>query len=90
MSGSADPVQVTAYYDAWAERYDADLQDWAYRAPLIVAGLVRERVRRAESVFDAGCGTGMVARALRSVGYEGAIHGVRPLRGVACGRPSVG
>lgn len=76
MNGSADPADITAYYDAWAERYDADLDEWAYRAPRIVAGVVLERIHDVTAVFDAGCGTGMVGSALRAAGYEGVIDGV--------------
>ena len=76
VSGSAEPSQVGAYYDAWAERYDADLDDWTYRAPQIVADLLLEQAPGAESVLDAGCGTGLVGRALRAAGFSGEIHGV--------------
>lgn len=76
LSGSADPASVGAYYDDWAERYDADLHDWAYRAPQIVATLLLEQTPETLSVLDAGCGTGMVGRALRAAGFDGEIHGV--------------
>ena len=76
VSGTADPSQVSAYYDAWAQQYDADLGDWTYRAPQIVADLLLQQAPEAESVLDAGCGTGLVGRALRAAGFGGEIHGV--------------
>ncbi len=76
VSGSADPADVTAYYDAWAERYDADLDDWTYRAPQVVAGVMLEHTPDAMVVLDAGCGTGMVGGALRSGGFVGELHGI--------------
>jgi predicted TPR repeat methyltransferase len=76
LRGSADPADVAAYYDEWAQRYDADLDGWAYRAPGIVAGIVLEHAPRADVVLDAGCGTGRTGRALRSAGYHGDLHGI--------------
>ncbi|HEY5663552.1 MAG TPA: class I SAM-dependent methyltransferase [Ilumatobacter sp.] len=74
LRGSADRAEVAAYYDAWAERYDADLDAWAYRAPAVVA----ERVLagRPATVLDAGCGTGGCGRALRRLGFSGTLTGV--------------
>lgn len=76
VAGIADPNEVGAYYDAWAERYDADLHDWTYRAPQIVAATVLDRMPDVSSVLDAGCGTGLVGRALRAAGFRGEIHGI--------------
>ena len=76
LQGSADPADVAAYYDEWAQRYDADLDGWAYRAPAIVAGVVMEQSPHARVVLDAGCGTGRSGRALRSAGYRGDLHGI--------------
>lgn len=76
LQGSADAADVAAYYDEWAQRYDADLDGWAYRAPAIVAGVVMEHARQARVVLDAGCGTGRSGRALRSAGYREELHGI--------------
>ncbi len=76
LQGSADPADVAAYYDEWAQRYDADLDGWAYRAPAVVAGVVMEHAPQAHSVLDAGCGTGRSGRALRSAGYRRELHGI--------------
>lgn len=74
--GSADAAAVEAYYDGWATAYDGDLDTWDYRAPTIVAGLVSEHAPDATDVLDAGCGTGLAGRALRSNGHTGTLVGV--------------
>jgi predicted TPR repeat methyltransferase len=76
LRGSGDPSEVAAYYDAWAGRYDADLVDWAYAAPTVVAAALLDHVPDAQVVLDAGCGTGLVGAALRSAGFTGALHGI--------------
>jgi len=76
LQGSADPAEVTAYYDDWAERYDADLDDWAYRAPGVVASMLIANAPDARSVLDAGCGTGLSGRALRAAGFSGTLCGI--------------
>ena len=76
LQGSADPADVAAYYDEWAQRYDADLELWAYRAPGIVADILVDHVPAAQAVLDAGCGTGRTGRALRSAGYRGDLYGI--------------
>jgi predicted TPR repeat methyltransferase len=75
VRGSADPNDVAAYYDGWSTRYDQDLAEWSYRAPDEVARLVRNHAPDAHSILDAGCGTGLAGRALRTAGYQGEIHG---------------
>lgn len=75
-AGGSDPAEVAAYYDRWAQRYDADLGDWSYRAPAMVARLVTDHAPEARSILDAGCGTGLSGRALRDAGFAGALHGI--------------
>ncbi len=76
LQGSADPAEVTAYYDNWADRYDTDLEDWAYRAPAVVASVLIANAPTARSILDAGCGTGLSGRALRAAGFAGLLHGI--------------
>ncbi len=76
LRGSADVDDVTRYYDGWAERYDEDLGDWAYRAPDVAAGMLTEHGSDLRRVLDAGCGTGLVGRALRRAGYDGDLVGI--------------
>lgn len=75
-SGIADASDVEAYYDGWAAAYDGDLAAWEYRAPSVVATLVTEHRPDANDVLDAGCGTGLAGRALRTNGYAGLLVGV--------------
>ncbi len=76
LEGGGDAADVAARYDDWAATYDDDLDSWSYRAPQIVAAQVVAHAPGASSVLDVGCGTGLVGRALRAVGYEGEIHGI--------------
>lgn len=75
-AGSTDPIEVRAFYDEWATRYDADLADWDYRAPDRIAGLLAAHSDLTAGVLDAGCGTGLSGRALRDAGFSGAVIGV--------------
>jgi len=71
---SADPGEVVAMYDAWAPtRYDADLAEWGYDAPVRAAAVLAALVLDGP-VLDAGCGTGLVGAELRE-------RGVAPLLG---------
>jgi len=76
VQGSTEPADVSAFYDEWAQRYDADLDQWSYAAPRVVAEAVLQHTPDALVVLDAGCGTGLTGRALRTVGFEGALHGI--------------
>lgn len=72
----SDPAEVGATYDAWSTTYDHDLADWSYQAPDVVARTVVSRRPEAASVLDVGCGTGLVGRTLRSLGYTGSLRGL--------------
>lgn len=69
-----DPDEVASVYDGWASRYDDDLAAWGYDAPLLAARLLAQAAPGTRSsnrpVLDVGCGTGLVGRALRDVGFE--------------------
>ncbi len=73
--GTSDPGEVAQRYDAWAEKYDADLTSWSYQAPAVVADTVVTRLPEARSALDVGCGTGLVGRALRARGFAGRLMG---------------
>jgi len=70
---STDPVEVRALYDAWADRYDGDLDAWDYRTPTDVAELLRDAQPDAARVLDVGCGTGRAGRALRTAGFAAIV-----------------
>lgn len=76
MSRKSD--DVAAYYDDWADDYDKTLARWRYDAPDRVASMLREELTPAAGaaeIIDAGCGTGLSGRALRSAGFA-AIDGI--------------
>jgi len=75
-SGGGDAADVTRYYDGWADRYDHDVADWAYEAPDVASGQFLLHTSEPATVLDAGCGTGLVGRALRRAGYRQALHGI--------------
>jgi predicted TPR repeat methyltransferase len=74
--GTSDPAEVAGRYDQWAQSYDDDLTSWSYQAPGVVAETVVTRHPAAGSVLDVGCGTGLVAKALRARGFDGRIVGL--------------
>lgn len=76
VQGTADPREVAERYDAWAARYDADLDSWDYRAPAVVADLLLADAPGLASVLDVGCGTGLSGRALRGRGFTGRLVGL--------------
>ncbi len=76
VAGGGGPRDVAEHYDGWAESYDSDLVAWSYQAPGRVAHTVMAQRPDAASVLDVGCGTGMVAAALRAVGSRAQITGL--------------
>jgi ubiquinone/menaquinone biosynthesis C-methylase UbiE len=75
VGGGGGARDVADHYDAWAESYDGDLDTWSYRAPRRVAESVLADRPEARSVLDVGCGTGLVGRSLRALGYTGRLTG---------------
>ncbi len=63
------PAEVAAYYDNWADTYDATLHSWDYTAPSDAARLLVER-GGIGPVLDVGCGTGLTGQALADLGFE--------------------
>jgi predicted TPR repeat methyltransferase len=76
VSGSADPDEVARRYDDWAASYDGELAEWSYEAPDVAARFIVDHGIVDGVVIDAGCGTGLVGRALRRAGYHGEIEGI--------------
>lgn len=62
--GTTNAHAVQAYYDDWADGYDATLQTWQYRAPEDTADLLSAHLAAGMRVLDVGCGTGLLGQAL--------------------------
>lgn len=76
ISGTADHDEIVRRYDDWAANYDGELADWRYEAPDVVARSMVGQGIADGAVLDAGCGTGLVGRALRRAGFTGEIDGI--------------
>ena len=72
---SRNSKDVAQYYDDWAADYDETVADWRYEAPERVAQMLRAELSAESVILDAGCGTGLVGRALHEAGFE-AINGI--------------
>ncbi len=66
-----DPQNISDYYRDWADTYDRDTASSDYSGPRVAADLLARHVAARElTLLDAGCGTGQVGVALRSLGFE--------------------
>lgn len=72
---SKNSDSVAKYYDTWSGDYDETLAEWRYDAPEDVASILQAELSPESVILDAGCGTGLSGKALRSVGFE-AIDGI--------------
>lgn len=78
LSGKAD--DLSEYYDDWCRSYDQDVSNEAYCGPEYIAayfdllpkqdGSCLHHRNSQMKILDAGCGTGLVGKALRRRGYE--------------------
>lgn len=82
LAGTATPEAmpdsfVAALFDEYAPRFDAHLTGaLAYRAPAVLADLLlRHEAPPVREVFDLGCGTGLMARAVPALA-KARWHGV--------------
>ena len=58
-------AELTAAYDAWAGRYEADMLAVGYMHPFVAAGLVGRYVEdRSTPILDAGTGSGLLGQVL--------------------------
>ena len=67
---SRNSEDVAQYYDDWAADYDETIAHWRYEAPEQVARMLRAELPVESAILDAGCGTGLVGRALHEAGFE--------------------
>ena len=65
--------EVMKYYDEWGEgnKYDKDMVDWNYTGPKETTEVfVKHQKDKNAKIYDAGCGTGLVAVELRKYGFN--------------------
>ena len=65
--------QVMKYYDEWGEgnKYDKDMVDWNYTGPKETTEVfVKHQKDKNAKIYDAGCGTGLVAVELKKYGFN--------------------
>ena len=66
----AAPDEMRDYYDAWAESYDAELDDNGYASPArCAAALAAFLPDRSAPILDFACGTGISGKALAGEGF---------------------
>jgi predicted TPR repeat methyltransferase len=77
MSLDGDTSKLVSFYDRWAADYDNDVASHGYGLPDMMITMVRNAAVEISlpppsktHVLDAGCGTGLVGRALQSAGYS--------------------
>ncbi len=68
--GSTESGEVAGYYDGWAKSYEESVREWQYQAPKRSASLIRRYSEHSGPVYDAGCGTGLTGKALRTEGFS--------------------
>lgn len=69
-----DMAMLAAGYEAWALHYDADMRRYGYRVPALMADQLRRHVSdRRALVLDVGAGSGLVAQALKTFGYQNMV-----------------
>lgn len=68
------PDQVRTRYDSWVGSYNADLHSWNYQVPALMVDRLRALDVGSGPILDAGCGTGLIGRALAESGF-GPIDG---------------
>ena len=65
--------EVKEFYDDWGDKgkYNEDMLDWNYTGPKETVNTFKKYAKNKEVlIFDAGCGTGLVAKELKKFGYS--------------------
>jgi len=81
LHGSMDVKETKSLYDDWAKDYDSCLQEWGYKVPDITADLLKENLHRLPktqqlTLFDIGCGTGLVGKCVQQISdTKVTVHG---------------
>jgi SAM-dependent methyltransferase len=66
-------AEVNEFYDDWGDKdkYNKDMLDWNYTGPKETVNTFKKYAKNKEIlIFDAGCGTGLVAKELKNFGYS--------------------
>ena len=69
--------EVMKYYDEWGKgnKYNQDMADWNYTGPKETVEVFKKyALNKNISIFDAGCGSGLVGLELKKFGYK-YLHG---------------
>ena len=69
--------EVMDFYDEWGDKdkYNKDMVDWDYTGPKETVNTFKKYSKNKDMlIFDAGCGTGLVAKELKNFGYNN-FHG---------------
>ncbi len=80
MGLNHDIDSLNKYYQSWSPKYDEDVNEQGYVGPkilseLLLSSLLSQKVAfdssdRSQVILDAGCGTGLLGRALKQIGYK--------------------
>ena len=65
--------EVMKYYDEWGKenKYDKDMINWNYTGPKETSKVLNKYISdKNTKIFDAGCGTGLVAVELKKYGFS--------------------
>ena len=65
--------EVMKYYDEWGEgnKYDKDMVEWNYTGPKETSEVfIKYEKNKNAKIYDAGCGTGLVAVELKKYGFS--------------------
>ncbi len=63
-------LDVVARYSAFAPVYDEAVNNWGYQCYRTAAERLQAYVQPEQAILDAGCGTGLVGKALHERGYQ--------------------
>ena len=69
--------EVMKYYDEWGKgnKYNKDMVDWNYTGPKETVEVFKKyALNKDMTIFDAGCGSGLVGLELKKFGYKN-LHG---------------
>jgi predicted TPR repeat methyltransferase len=69
--------EVMKFYDEWGDndKYNKDMVNWDYTGPKETVNTFKKYTENKDIlIFDAGCGTGLVGKELKKIGYNN-FHG---------------